>query len=122
MSEKNFTPETKKTIPFSAEANWVPELTEHHHEPRLAENSYELVNQAVHVQQNDCETLDSTSKEKFLKVYGIGPCIILRVSAPEKEQLGVIHFDAKSNIPLLMKNLYNKLGIKNLNAECRSYI
>lgn len=116
MSEKIFNPELNNEIQFTANEEWLPDSTEYHHEPRLAERSHELVNQALEVHQNDCEAIDSTSTKRFLKTYGIGPCILLSVSAPKKEQLGAVHFDANSNIYLLIEKLYNKLGIKNLNG------
>jgi len=115
MSEKFFSPEIKKEVKFTEDENWIPDNTEYHHEPRLAEESHELVNQAIEVYQDDCEALDSKTPQRFLKSYGVGPCILLCISNPERKQLGVIHFDANSDIPLLIDKLYEKIGINNLN-------
>ena len=116
MSEKSFSPEIKKEVKFVEDENWIPDNTDYHHEPRLAEESHELVNQAIEVYQDDCEALDSKTPRRFLKSYGIGPCILLCISNSEGKQLGVIHFDANSNISLLADKLYKKLGIDSLNG------
>ena len=117
MSEHHFDPENiRNKVLFDVDENWTPDVLTYHHEPRLARESHELVNQAIEVRQDDCEALDSASSEDFLKSPGIGPCILLSASARERQQLGAVHFDAGSDIRLLMDKLYRKLGVENLDG------
>jgi hypothetical protein len=117
--EKAFNPNflNKNEIPFIADDDCFPDSSLHyHHEPRLAEDSHELVNEALEVRQNDFEVLDRASKERFLKTYGIGPCVLFVASHSNQEQLVVIHFDAKSDIEGLIEAAKKKIGIKSFDG------
>ncbi len=116
MSEKFFNHEANNNISFTVDYDWEPYPEEYHHEPRLAKESYELVRQAVIVPPDICKTIDSTSSERCLKTYALGPCIFFCVNNSKKEQLGGIHLDENSNITRLIEDLYQKFGIENLDG------
>lgn len=115
---------TKEKVPLfeAGDTNWYPDQWERHHEPRLKENSHELVNEAIEIKQDSVATLDESSKNRFLKAYGLGPCLLFVVHNLEGQKLGAIHFDAGSDIPDLINKLKKKLNIKDFEEFTKSLI
>ena len=102
----------EKSIPFAEDKNYTHSSLKYHHLPRLARESEELIDQAVEVRQNDIEVLDKSSKKRFLKTLGLGPCILLCVTKPDEEKVGAIHFDVGSNVTVLTEELMKRLNTK----------
>lgn len=123
MKNFEYSSSTKEKVPlFETNDNWNPDEWERHHEPRLKEDSHELVNEAIEIKQDSIATLDKSSKNRFLKTYGLGPCLLFIIHNSEGQKLGAIHFDIGSDVPNLINELKKKLNIKNFEGFKKSLI